>query len=770
MKHTNLAQAVSVAVTGAFLSSHAVLAEEASQVETLVVTGQKIDRTLQETPASVAVITNKQIQEQNLIDLYDVLEQTPNVSGRFGTDFAIRGIDAFNVSGAGNSFLTSVYVDSAILPLRMIQQGGFSAWDVSQVEILRGPQSTLQGRNALAGAIVIKTNQPMYEWDGKARITLGEYGRRDVAVAFGGGLIDDELAFRFSGERNNHDGTVHNITRGETSDFNENQTYRLKLLYEPKAVEGLTAILSYTYNDSDIGVPWVNVDLDDPFNNRTTNFNAPTFEFTENDIINLEVDYEIDDEWTFSSITTYVNSDYGYEWDGDATPLPGSILLDDRTDKTFSQEFRFVYEGERLQGVFGAFYSDLDVEDQFSGIRSTTLLSLGIPTLLVTPPEFGGIGLPQAVADAVLGLYAPADPVQLGTSGLTIQGVSSAAVYADFTYQIDDHWELFGGLRYDREEQENKADNIITVENADQLPDPTNPLLDPQLAFIIGALNTQLLQMADAASGVEPLVDADFDAFLPKLGVTYNWNSDIATHFTYQRGYRSGGVGSNIARATTHEFDPEYTDNYEISFRSVWLEGDLVANVNLFYLDWRDQQVSVQLSGSRFDRETRNAGSSEVKGFELELFWNPNKNWRVFGGLGKAKTEFKDFEIILPTETFDLAGRSFSGAPEWTANIGVTYENNGWFANVNANYADSHDAVNNPWRDGLREGDVGFDPKNDGRTLVNARAGYRWDDMGIFVNVTNLFDKEYLSGADRSLGSLELGEVRQTSLTFTADF
>jgi len=69
-----------------------------------------------------------------------------------------------------------------------------------------------------------------------------------------------------------------------------------------------------------------------------------------------------------------------------------------------------------------------------------------------------------------------------------------------------------------------------------------------------------------------------------------------------------------------------------------------------------------------------------------------------------------------------------------------------------------------------RWGDVGFDPKNDGRTLVNARAGYRWDDMGVFVNVTNLFDKEYLSGADRSLGSLELGEVRQTSLTFTADF
>ena len=172
--------------------------------------------------------------------------------------------------------------------------------------------------------------------------------------------------------------------------------------------------------------------------------------------------------------------------------------------------------------------------------------------------------------------------------GVNIQGVSSAAVYADFIYQIDDHWELFGGLRYDREEQENKADNIITVENADQLPDPTNPLLDPQLAFIIGALNTQLLQMADAA-GCRTPVDADFDAFLPKLGVTYNWNSDIATHFTYQRGYRSGGVGSNIARATTHEFDPEYTD-YEISFRSVWLEGDFVANVNLFYLDWRDQR------------------------------------------------------------------------------------------------------------------------------------------------------------------------------------
>lgn len=685
MKHSLLAKSIVIAISASAITS--AFADEKKDIEKITVTGQKIDRTLQETPTSVAVITNKQIEEQNIIGLYDVFDQTPNVTGRFGSSFSIRGINAFNVSGGGNSYLTSVYVDGATLPYRMIQQGGFSAWDLEQVEILRGPQSTLQGRNALAGAIVVSTKKPMYEWDAKVRVTAGEKGQRDLATAFGGELIDNTLAFRFSGEKNQFDGFNYNTTRKEGSDFNENQTYRLKLRYDSASIDGLSAILSYTYNDSEDGVSWVNYRDSGHFDHRITTFNDPTFEKTENKLLTLEVDYDINDYWSITSITTKTDAYYGYEWDGDSSPEPGTTQVDDRDDKSISHESRLIYDNDELRGVIGFYYSDLDVNDLYSGERNMQLVRLGVPQLLVTPVEHGGVGLTQEMADVVLGLYAPIDPVKLNSTGHTTQGVTSSALYTEFTYQINEQWEVYGGFRFDREKQENSSDTQILIGNAADMPDPQNPLFDAATSQLIAALNAQLLQMADSASGTEPLSDADFDAFLPKLGLSYNVNDDIGLHFTYQKGYRSGGVGTNIAQATTHTYEAEYTDNYEFAIRSVWLDGMMTANANFYYLDWEDQQVRVQLSSNTYDTETRNAGSSTVKGFEFESVYQYNDNLRFNFGMGRAITEFKEFEIVLPTGTNDLAGRAFGGAPEWTANLGMTYESDNWFANVNANYS-----------------------------------------------------------------------------------
>ncbi len=224
-------------ITLAILFSSSAIAEDSNKdkslegIEKIVVTGHKIDRSLQETPTSVAVVTAKQIEEQQLYDFYDVIESTVNVTGDFGADFAIRGINSFNVSGGGNSFLTSVYLDGAPLPEKLISQGGFSTWDASQVEFLRGPQSTLQGRNALAGAVVVNTYEPTYEWQGKGRLIIGENGQQEAAIAFGGTLVEDQVAFSFSGETRDFDGFNENTTRNEHSDFYNNEFYLLKVLF-----------------------------------------------------------------------------------------------------------------------------------------------------------------------------------------------------------------------------------------------------------------------------------------------------------------------------------------------------------------------------------------------------------------------------------------------------------------------------------------------------------------------------------------------------------
>lgn len=747
----------------------AAIAEETSgqrSLEEVMVVGQKTERSLQDTAASVKVVTAENIVEENINGLYDVLERTPNVAGALGSDFSIRGINAFTVSGGGNSYLTSVYSDGAVLPYRAIQEGGFSTWDVQQVEVLRGPQSTLQGRNALAGAIVMNTVDPTYDWTFRGRLGAGEEGREEKAMAFGGAIIEDQLAFRIAAEDRDFDGFNRNITRGENSDFERDQTLRLKVLAEPAALPGLRALLTLTSSETDNGVKWINPGAGDPFENRETTFNDPTHEFTESDMAVLKLGYELGEHWDFTSTSAYSDVYYGYEWDGDVGPEPAQTLVDDREDKTFSQEFLFNFDYENLSGVIGAYYSDLDVEDVYSGNRSMTQAELGLRETLIY-----GFGLPETVVDSVLPLYAGLEPVILDTYGLTLQQVESQAIFADLTYSVNSRLDLLTGLRYDRESQANEADTQIAIANDDAMPNPADYALDPALQQLITGINGAFFAMAADASGTEPLVEDDFSAVLPKLGATWHWSDDMSTSLIAQKGYRSGGVGSNIAQNYTYVYDPEYTWNYELSFRSLWMDGRLAANANLFYLDWEDQQVNVQLSGNTFDNETVNSGRSTVRGLEVELFYQANEHWSGNAGFGYSDTEFDEFVVVLPSGTFDLSGRDFGGAPEHTANLGVTYRgDSGFLFNANANYQAESLALANPYGRSFAPDSPYFDPENDARWLVNLRTGYEWKNLGAYLTVTNLLDEEYVSAANTGSSSMVLGAPRLATLRLEANF
>lgn len=766
--------AIAAATLGtAFAGSNIALAQIDSQnrsLQEIVVQGEKTARNLQDTPTSVRVVTNDDIMAENINGFYDVLERTANVTA---TDFGfnIRGIDAFSVSGGGNSYLTSVYSDGAVLPYRAIQQGGFSTWDVQQVEVLRGPQSTLQGRNALAGAIVMNTIDPTWDWDSRGRLGIGEDGKQEIAAAFGGAIVEDQLAFRISAEDREFDGVFPNTTRGDYSDFEEDQTIRAKLLFEPDALPDLSAMLTLTRSENDVGVTWINnVPGEDPFDNPHTEFNDPTHEFTEMDMAVLSIDYALGEHWSLTSNTAWSDVSYGYEWDGDSTAEPLNTLIDDRQDDTLTQEFLFNFDYGKVSGVIGTYFFNLDVEDNYSGVRHITFADLGVRQALTAPPP-AGFGLPNPVADQVLAIYAPFNPVSIDNSGITRQEVNSKAIFADFTWSVTDKLDLFAGLRYDHEEQANEANSTVEIVNIEDMPDPADYAANPLLAQIITQGNAFFFAQAASASGSEPLVDADFSATLPKIGATWHWTSDISTSFTYQEGYRSGGVGSNIARNTTYTYDPEYTDNYELSFRSMWLDGRLTANANLFYLDWQDQQVNVQLSGNRYDTETVNSGRSEVKGLELELFFQANRNWSGYAAWGYSHTEFTDFVIEQGATTYDLTGRSFGSAPETTFNAGLTYRGDtGLFANLNANYQDAAKNLNNPYSNGQVEGDPGFDPENDARTLVNLRAGYEWENLGLYLTVENLLDEDYVVRPNTAGYSLTIGKPRLATLRLEADF
>ncbi len=774
MKYNKLA--IGVATAMGLFAAHSI-ANEVQEVETIVVTGQKIDRTLKETPTSVAVITTEDLEKQNIQNISDVFAGMANVAGDLTQGFSIRGINAFNVSGGGNSYLTTMYLDGAPLPYRVMRSGAVPVWDVSQIEVFRGPQSTLQGRNSLAGAVHIRTQDPTYEWGGKTKVTLGNIGQREFAFAGGGGLIDDMLAFRLSFEDKSLDGDIYNPTRREYSNHEESNTLRAKLLFQP--TDNITTILTLANTESDLGPYWATFEYGDSPFNRETQFNSDIWSRTDTDIATLEFNWDITDELSLVSILTTNDSDYGYNWDSDLTAK--QLVADNRyarNDKTDSLEIRFAYDSDKLEAVVGLYASDLEVSDYASGERAIFLedvVGAGFTTAVTGLLMQNGFDQATAssLAQQVSPLYPNIDPIYLAISSSLGQEVTSRAIFADIKYSLNDSFDLLAGIRYEEEEQENKSDSLYRITNP--MPNPT--AYPAQVGQLIGAINGFLNGFAANASGIEPPSAAEFDAFLPKFGLSYHINEDITTSLIYQKGFRSGGVGTNIARNELFTYEPEYTDNIELSYRSVWLNGNLMFNANAFFTKWEKQQVEQQLSGAQFDTITRNAGESEVKGFETEVFYYPNNNLTITAGFGYSKSEFTDFRY----DDTNLTGRSFADSPKLTSNLAVEYDfDNGTYLNVNANYQDrslayvAHETV---------LGDVPA-PYNDGRTLVNAQLGYDFGAFKLQLDVRNLLDEEYVSQyfrdaklrvanearGPRNDGQHIIGRSRQYSLTIQAEF
>lgn len=766
-------------LAGLTASSLNVMAEEQGSeqedYEKIMVRGQKITRTLQETPASIAVFSTAKMEQQELGSLHETLFEAANVHAT-PAGINIRGIDGFNVSGAGSSALASVYLDNATMPQRAISNG-FSTWDINQIEVLRGPQSTIQGRNSLAGAIIMTSEAPSHEFGGKYRVELGQHGQREAAIAFGGSLVEEELAFRISGETKNLDGYNYNITRREDADFREDDSFRLKLLYTPKALSDFTAQLSFSKYETSRGTTDVDQPQDgtNPYDYRIITNNDPQELNYDTRITNLDLNYVINDYWTVTSLTTHseVETDW-LDYDDDNTAEPDGTRYFSEDAESISQEFRFTFEYEKLTGIIGAYYYDQDLPSSFGGTTRISLASVGLsPSVLQAQ-----FGLDEATANFVVDQYAPIDPAILRQQSSYQEDVKTKAVFADVTYEINDKWDLFAGIRWDRETSSNIDSANFILANVDHLPTAAN--YPAPLNQLIAGINAQLLGNVTAANSERDLVETTFNEVIPKLGASYRINDEVTTSFTVQRGYRSGGVGVNTASGGAYEYSPEFTNNYEWSLRSILLDGDLMINANVFFIDWKDQQVNIQLSANTFDTEVKNAGRSEVKGFEFESYYQYSDELEFNFSVGLSDTEFTDFVITVPTVgedlVYDLNGRRFPDAPKYTINSSVTYTaDNGLFANLAVNYASDSPADANPYRSGLTEGDANFDPYNMSRTLVNMKFGYEWDnDMALYLVGKNILDEEYIEraafGTGRRTVRHGLGAPRQFSLVLSGKF
>ncbi len=722
---------------------------QATDLSEIVVTGEKSERSLQDTQASVAVITARRIEQEQIQTLNEVFGRLANVSEVYGSQaVTIRGVSNQGVSGAGDAPLSTVYVDGAPMPSSILFSGPTNAWDLRQIEVFRGPQSTLQGLNALAGAIVLRSQDPTSDWDFHARLMTSDPQDTSVAVAGGGPLVADQLAFRVSAEKRDSDGTVHNVTRNAPEDPIDTLTVRAKLLMTPSAAPGFRAQIGYTRFESHGPYQYVyaRTDVADFQDARISTDNRRNGSDSTTDILSLELRYALSDRLSLNSVSSFSQVDQSLAYDGDGGPLDADYGAGRSTYKTATQELRLNYEGERASGLLGVFYYDRDQTTQSASRTEIATPTATIAQLLVQS------GFSAAQAASVAGLYVRALPVvPVNYSVYAPQGVTTYAVFGDGAWKLTDRLSALGGFRWDHEDNKVEVDQSAVFVGT--YPNPAGfgapgSLLNLTIAGVNQAVGAYVAQ---ANTGAPP-ASRSFDAFLPKLGLRYDLNDRINLAFVVQRGYRSGGSSVNVTRAQVVAYDPEYTWNYEGSLRSTWLDGALSVNANAYYADWTDQQVSVNFGRGIYDYNTVNAGSSHLSGFEIETSHRLSDRFDWYSSAGYSRTEFEDFKTGVGGDSSDLSGSEFTYAPRWTLALGGNWRwAGGLVGNLNANY-----------RSKVFTSVGALQPASqvEARTIANGRIGYEADHWGLYLYGKNLLDERYVSFVQRAAPRAMLGAPR----------
>ncbi|MEE3626290.1 TonB-dependent receptor [Nitrospirillum sp. BR 11752] len=723
-------------------------------LDDIIVTGEKTNRTLKETTASVAVTTAARIAQENIQTIQDIYDRTANLSQTYGASgFTIRGIGNTGVSNAGNADAATVYVDGAPIPSAALFGGPTGMWDVSQVEILRGPQSTLQGLNAMAGAVVITTRDPSLDhWTGDARVQWTDQQERTFSAAAGGPLVTDELGLRVSAERRVNDGIIKNVVLDDHEDALRSLNLRGKLKWTPKALPDLTAVLSYDRARRDGGYlyQYVRTDVPDYYDHRTSFSNRPNIGKVDTDIATLNLSYRLSDTLTLTNVASWNRLKQDASQDSDGTPQDLQVVDNKTKATTYTEELRLNYQDERFSGLLGGWYYNRDLTvDADSHVTVTT------PLTTITNLLRSG-GFPAATASAISAAYGKVLPeIPVAYTSHQPQQVETAALFGDGRYRLTDQLSLLAGFRYDHEQNRYGAGTVTQFTGT--YPDPAAfGAAGTPLNLAIQAINRGVAGIVSQASSAAASNQRTFDAFLPKAGVSMDWTPDLVTAFTVQRGYRSGGSSQNAAHATLVPYDPEYSWNYEGSVRSTWLGGSLAVNANAFYTDWSDQQVTARFSDNVYDYNTVNAGKSHLYGFELETTHkiSPVVDW--YASLGYLRTKFDELHIPNGgSATVDLTGSQFPYAPHWTVAGGVNLHfGEGFVANLNAN-----------WRDAVFTviGTNQSQSRVDARTIVNTRVGYDAGLWGAYLFVNNLTDEHYadylltsqnraIIGAPRTIG------------------
>lgn len=709
----NSPRSVTIEAPARIVAPAPVTAQDMVELDTISVSGEKLIRDLSNVYSSVGVVTGQQFFDYAIEDLSGALNKLANTrvsgSNRGSSGIVIRGLSSDGLSQATNSSpAIALIVDGASQNGEGIRRGNRGNWDVANVEVFRGPQSTLQGRNAMGGAVIVNTNDPTWHWEGAAEFEYMDSSNSGYqgsgAFMLSGPLVENQLAVRVTGQYLEGDrGIAFADPLNGALDDDEFSSLRAKVLITPEQLDGFEAKLTFSYNSDKPGYP---VASGPNFFDRRfdSDVSAAELRYTDVTTIIADVSQQLTDGIKLRSVTAYT------ETDADISSLPGSTLyLRDelRAGQDFTQDLRLeLEEGVRpLSGVIGVNYG------RFSNKPDSEIS--------IAAPDFG-------IFDPILYQQLEADNL-----------ITSVAAYADLRYALTDRWTLLFGGRLGYEKVENEAEGM------------TLNLFETVMTGIPGYESTSY-------DG-----DVSYLVALPKIGVAYEIDAKQTIAFTVSEGFRAGFTavdgGGNV-----YEVDPEKLWAYEVAYRSKWLDDRLEVNANGFYYRYSDLQTNVDDPVLGYPQTiTANVGRAHAYGGELELRALVTQEFTAFASLGLLKTEF---DSAVPTVGIEVGGE-FPEAPAVTLNIGGIYRHaSGVFVSADLAYTDSYystaDVANT-----AEEEVSAF-------TIVNAAIGYEAKNWSMTLFAKNIFDEEYVTGISVSgtSSSATVGDGRVIGVRARATF
>ena len=659
---------------------------------TVKVTARKREETLQEVPVAVTAFTADALEKLNVNDISDIGAQVPNL-----TIYAARGssstVTAY-IRGVGQSDPlwgvdpgVGIYLDDVYIAR---PQGALlDVFDVDRIEVLRGPQGTLYGKNTIGGAIKYISRALSPETEGFVEATVGNYNERNLKAAIGGSLGDSgTLRGRVAIASLNRDGFGENQITGEGVSNKQINAFRLNV--GAYFTDDFDIQFAYDRVDDRSGVRGARMLAPNPFTpayppldsrydvrNGMANVNDTLLQG-----ISATANYRASDNWNFKYIVAKRESDTETNIDFDTTPLPIADVK--------------------------AFYSDQQVSNEWQANYDAGGRSRGVMGLYIFDGEAGG----QVLNNFFGALFGD-------TQGIVY--TKSYALYADWTFDLSEKWQLDVGARYTDE------DKHAVVLNR---------------SYSDGTYTTATAVAADFDKTVS------FQNVSPKVSINYQATPDIMIYGSASRGFKSGGynirANSVAVPRSAEPFSDESVDSYEVGSKMGFLDQSLYLNLALFHNKYKDIQLSVFTAydsngdgtDDAFFGDFANAGSGTVNGAEIEYQWMPGSHFAINGNLAWMDTKYDEF-ITSGVNVAD--SQRFTNAPEFSGAINMEYRSalaSGGDLSARVGY--SYQSEVYPTTD-LSEA-----IKQEGYGLVSA--GIIWNTAGAWtlsLQGTNLADKEY---------------------------